>query len=67
MDLIPESGRSPGVGCDGPSPAFLLGEFHRQRNLVGYSPWGCRESDMTEATENALMHTCYVYIASQMA
>ena len=21
---------------------------HGQRNLVGYSPWGCKESDMTE-------------------
>ena len=23
-------------------------ESHRQRNLVGYSPWGCKELDMTE-------------------
>jgi len=21
---------------------FLSGEFHGQRSLVGYSPWGCR-------------------------
>ena len=27
---------------------FLPGESHGQRNLVGYSPWGRRESDMTE-------------------
>ena len=27
---------------------FLLGEFHGQRSLVGYSLWGCKESDMTE-------------------
>ena len=27
---------------------FLPGESHGQRNLVGYSPWGCRESDTTE-------------------
>ena len=25
-----------------------------QRSLVGYSPWGCKELDMTEATEHAL-------------
>ena len=25
-----------------PNPVFLPGEFHGQRNLVGYSPWGCR-------------------------
>jgi len=23
-----------------PTPVFLSGEFHGQRNLVGYSPWG---------------------------
>ena len=26
----------------------LAGKFHGQRNLVGYSPWGGKESDMTE-------------------
>ena len=27
---------------------FLPGEFHRQRRLVGYTPWGRRESDTME-------------------
>ena len=27
---------------------FLLGEFHGQRSLAGYSPWGHNESDTTE-------------------
>ena len=31
-----------------PTPVFLPGEFHGQRNLVGYSPWGCKELDTTE-------------------
>ena len=31
-----------------PTPVFLPGEFHRQRSLVGSSPWGHWESDMTE-------------------
>ena len=31
-------------------PVFLPGEFHGQRNLADYSPWGYKESDMTEAT-----------------
>ena len=31
-----------------PTPVFLPGKFHGQRSLVGYSPWGCKESDMTE-------------------
>ena len=29
---------------------FLPGESHEQRRLVGYSPWGRKESDRTEAT-----------------
>ena len=32
------------------TPVFLPGESHRQRILVGYSPWGHKESDMTEHT-----------------
>ena len=31
-----------------PTPVFLPGEFHGQRSLVGYCPWGHKESDMTE-------------------
>ena len=27
---------------------FLPGESHGQRTLAGYSPWGHKESDMTE-------------------
>ena len=27
---------------------FLPGESHGQRRLVGYSPYGCKESDTTE-------------------
>ena len=30
------------------TPIFLPGEFHGQRSLAGYSPWGYKESDMTE-------------------
>ena len=26
---------------------ILAGKSHGQRNLVGYDPWGCKESDMT--------------------
>ena len=31
-----------------PTLVFLPGELHGQRSLVGYSPWGHKESDMTE-------------------
>ena len=30
------------------TPVLLSGEFHRQRSLVGYSPWSHKESDTTE-------------------
>ena len=30
------------------TPLFLLGKFHEQRSLAGYSPWACKESDLTE-------------------
>ena len=30
------------------TPVFLPEEFHGHRNLVGYSPWGHKELDMTE-------------------
>ena len=30
-----------------PIPIFFSGESHRQRSLVGYSPQGCKELDMT--------------------
>ena len=33
-----------------PSPVFLPGESHGQRNPAGYSSWGPKESDTTEAT-----------------
>ena len=31
-----------------PTPVFLPREFHGKRSLVGYSPWGQKESDTTE-------------------
>ena len=51
MGLIPGSGRSPG-GEHGnpPTPVFLSGESHGHRHLGGCSPWGHKESDMTEVT-----------------
>ena len=31
-----------------PTPVSWPGESHGQRSLAGYSPWGFKESDMTE-------------------
>ena len=30
-----------------PTPVLLPGKFHGWRSVVGYSPWGHKESDMT--------------------
>ena len=38
------------------APVFLLREFHGQRSLVGYSPWGHKKSDTTERL-NTCTHT----------
>ena len=48
LGSIPGSGRSPGEGNGNPTPVFLPGESHGRRSLVGYSPRGHKESDMTE-------------------
>ena len=31
-----------------PIPILLPREFHGQKSLAGYSPWGCKESGMIE-------------------
>ena len=33
-----------------PTPVFLPGESQGQKSLAGYSPWGQKELDTTEAT-----------------
>ena len=46
--LIPGSGRSPGEGNGDPLRYSCLEKSHGWRSLVGYSPWGRRESDVAE-------------------
>ena len=38
-----------------PTPVLLPGESHGWRSLVGYSPWGRKESDTTEGLHYPLM------------
>ena len=41
-----------------PTPVFLPGESHGQKSLVGYDPWGCKESAVTEhAHTHTYTHT----------
>ena len=45
-----------------PTPVFLPGESHGQRSLVGYSPWGPKESDTTEQlTQKCYQNNKYSY------
>ena len=48
-----------------PTSAFLPGESHGQRSLVGYSPWGHQESesDMTEVTKHTHL---YVFVGFKL-
>ena len=48
---IPGWGRSPRGGHGNPS-SILAWRIHGQRSLVGYSPQGCKESDMTQRLNN---------------
>ena len=48
--------RSPGGGHGKPTPVLLPGGSHEQKSLAGYSPWGHKELDRTEVTEQACMH-----------
>ena len=45
----------PGIREWQPTLVFLPGKSHGQTSLVGYSSWGCKESDMTEK----LRHTSW--------
>ena len=48
MGSIPGSGRFSWRRKWQPIPVLLPGKFYGLRSLVGYSPWGRKESDMTE-------------------
>ena len=51
-EFNPWVGKIPWKRACQPTPVFLPTESHGQRSLVGYSPWGRKELDMTEATEH---------------
>ena len=48
LGSIPGSGRFPWRRKWQSTPVLLPGKSHGQRSLVGYSPWGRKESDTTE-------------------
>ena len=48
LSLIPGLGRPAGGGHGNPLQYSCLENPHGQRSLVGYSPWGHKESETTE-------------------
>ena len=53
LGSIPGLGRSPGEGHGNPLQYSCLENPLGQRSLMGYSPWGHKESDMTERLSTA--------------
>ena len=48
---------------------LLPGKSHEQRSLIGYSPWGRKESDMTEqlhVSRFTFCHKCGVICISEV-
>ena len=46
-----------------PIPVLLPGEFLGQRSLVGYNPWGRKESNMSAVTEHARAGSLVLHVA----
>ena len=59
LGSIPRLGRSPGGGHGNPPQYSCLENPQGQRSLVGYSPWGRKESDTTEQLQ---LHMRYINI-----
>ena len=47
LGSIPGLGRSPGGGHGNPLQYSCLDNPHGQEEPAGYSPWGCKELDIT--------------------
>ena len=71
LGLIPGSGRSPGGRHGNPLQYSCLENLHGQRSLGGYSPWGPKESDKTEAPKHTCTHKsrcpCHLLCVSLIA
>ena len=46
-------------------PVFLPGEFHGQRSLAGYSPWGHRELESTEQLTHSTLSSLFHRVSTQ--
>ena len=63
VGLIPGSTEDPLEKEWQPTSVFLPGQFHSQRSLVGYCPWGHKESDTTEqlSTQTLMTQLPFLY------
>ena len=59
LGSVPGLGRSPGGGYGNPLQYSCLEDPHGWNSLVGYSPWSCKELDMTEQLSTLLCNYCY--------
>ena len=50
-----------------PTPVFLPGKCHGWRTLVGYSPWGLKESDTTEQLHFHFLLTKWTFVGKLMS
>ena len=67
LGWIPGLGRSP-RGHGNPLQYSYLENSHGQRYLADYSPWGCKESDMTEWLSSWIFHIkWFMHIHVQMS
>ena len=66
MGAIPGLGRSPGGGHGSPLQYSCLENYHGQRSLAGYRPWGCKESDtikrLSTAHSKAMLSELLFYV-----
>jgi len=63
LSLIPGLGRSLGERHGNLLQYSCLENTHGQRNLVGYSLWGCKELDTTEQLSTYMSKLYYLYKA----
>ena len=50
-----------------PTLVLLTGEFHGQRSLVGYSPWGHTQLDTSEGTKQQQQTCIYTYMFNHVS
>ena len=50
-----------------PTPILLPGEFHGERNLIGYGPWGHKESDTSNTFTFILLRWNFSFSSSAIS